>query len=179
MSQMAQRVEKAARELRAKASRRPRTQEAAVADQDNDNGIEGVPEEEIYPGEVPGEDSAAAEAGPQKEQTNGMAKKQTAAKGGRKGAAKNGAAKGGAAKGGARKAAAAPRAAKGAAKGGEKKERKSRIKTVSGALLSIKPQGTTYLALEFEEGKIVLTPTSNREPNRDLALKALKALLKG
>jgi hypothetical protein len=174
MSQMAQRVEKAARELRAKASRRPRTQEAAVADQDNDNGIEGVPEEEIYPGEVPGEDSAVAEAGPQKEQTNGMAKKQTAAKDGRKGAAKNGAAKGGA-----RKAAAAPRAAKGAAKGGEKKERKSRVKVVSGALLSIKPQGTTYLALEFEEGKIVLTPTSNREPNRDLALKVLKALLKG
>ena len=131
------------------------------------NGTEGVPESELYPGEAAAETAATTEAAAPAEQQKGgrqMAKKTAkggAAKGGRKGAVK------GAAKGGARKQASTGEA-----------PRRSRTKVVSGALVRIQAQGTTYLALEFEEGKIVLTPTSNREPNRDLAVKALKALLK-
>lgn len=73
---------------------------------------------------------------------------------------------------GAKKAAKTPRAAKAAG------ERKSRVKTVSGELKKVEPMGGTYLKLEFEEGHIVLTPTSNREANRDIAVKALRSAIK-
>lgn len=53
-----------------------------------------------------------------------------------------------------------------------------RVKTLaSGKLQKIETVGNTYLRLEFEEGTITLTPTSNREQNRNIATKALKALL--
>lgn len=76
------------------------------------------------------------------------------------------------------KAAKAPKAAKTAKTAKAPAERKSRVKVVSGALKKIEAMGGTYLKLEFEEGHIVLTPTSNREANRDLAVKSLRALLK-
>jgi hypothetical protein len=50
-------------------------------------------------------------------------------------------------------------------------------KLASGKLQSIEATGNTYLRLEFEEGTITLTPTGNREQNRNIAAKALKALL--
>ena len=78
------------------------------------------------------------------------------------------------------KAPKTPKAAKAPKPAGEKKERKPRSKVVaSGALQKVEATGTTYITLEFEEGKIVLTPTGNREQNRDIAAKALRALLKG
>ena len=48
----------------------------------------------------------------------------------------------------------------------------------SGAITGVKAGGTTYLILELEQGAITLTPTGNREKNRDAAVKAIKALLK-
>jgi hypothetical protein len=50
-------------------------------------------------------------------------------------------------------------------------------KLASGKLQRIEAVGNTYLRLEFEEGAITLTPTSNREQNRNITAKALKALL--
>lgn len=50
-------------------------------------------------------------------------------------------------------------------------------KLASGKIQKIEAVGNTYLRLEFEEGTITLTPTGNREQNRNIAAKALKALL--
>lgn len=50
-------------------------------------------------------------------------------------------------------------------------------KLASGKIYRIEAVGNTYLRLEFEEGAITLTPTGNRELNRNIATKALKALL--
>jgi hypothetical protein len=76
---------------------------------------------------------------------------------------------------GAAKKAKAPKAARAAKAPGE---RKARVKTLaSGKLKKVEASGTTYLRLEFEEGSIMLTPTGNREANRDIAVKALRALL--
>jgi len=47
----------------------------------------------------------------------------------------------------------------------------------SGKIQKIEAVDNTYLRLEFEEGTITLTPTGNREHNRNIAAKALKALL--
>jgi hypothetical protein len=71
--------------------------------------------------------------------------------------------------------AAKPKAAKAAKPKGARKPREKKV--ASGKIKSISATGTTYITLEFEEGKIVLSPTSNREQNRDIATKALKALL--
>lgn len=68
------------------------------------------------------------------------------------------------------KAEKAPKAPK-----GERKPREKKL--ASGKLKKVEATGNTYITLEFEEGKIVLTPTGNREANRDLAVKALRALL--
>ncbi len=73
------------------------------------------------------------------------------------------------------KAAKAPKAAKAAKVAGERKPREKKV--ASGKLKKIEASGTTYLTLEFEEGSITLTPTGNREQNRDIAVKALRALL--
>jgi hypothetical protein len=70
----------------------------------------------------------------------------------------------------AEKAPKAPKAPK-----GERKPREKKL--ASGKLKKVEATGNTYITLEFEEGKIVLTPTGNREANRDLAVKALRALL--
>lgn len=71
------------------------------------------------------------------------------------------------------KAPKAPKAAK--APKGERKPREKKV--ASGKLKKIEASGTTYLTLEFEEGSITLTPTGNREQNRDIAVKALRGLL--
>jgi hypothetical protein len=47
----------------------------------------------------------------------------------------------------------------------------------SGKLQNIEAVGKTYITLQLDEGTITLTPTSNREQNRDIVAKALKALL--
>lgn len=49
---------------------------------------------------------------------------------------------------------------------------------VSGSLRDVKAAGTTYVALIFDEGQMMVTPTSNREANRDLLVKTLRALIK-
>jgi hypothetical protein len=114
-------------------------------------------------GTATGSNDAAGAGGNAEEgtQTN-MAKK--AAGGGKKKAAK---------------AAKGPKPAKAAKPAkGPKGERKPREKKVaSGKLKKIEASGTTYLTLEFEEGSITLTPTGNREQNRDIAVKALRGLL--
>jgi DNA-binding protein YbaB len=79
---------------------------------------------------------------------------------------------------GAAKKAKAPKAAAKAPKAPSKGQRKPREKKLaSGKLKKIEASGTTYLTLEFEEGTITLTPTGNREQNRDVAVKALRGLL--
>jgi hypothetical protein len=50
-------------------------------------------------------------------------------------------------------------------------------KLASGTIQKIEAVGNTYFRLEFEEGSITLTPTGNREQNRNIATRALKALL--
>jgi hypothetical protein len=113
-------------------------------------------------GKATGSNDAAGAGNSEEGKQQTMSKK--AAGGGKKKAAK------------AAKAPKAPKAAK-AAKG-PKGERKPREKKVaSGKLKKIEASGTTYLTLEFEEGSITLTPTGNREQNRDIAVKALRALL--
>lgn len=63
-------------------------------------------------------------------------------------------------------------------KASKKAVAKPRVKKLaSGKLQKIETVGNTYLRLEFEEGSITLTPTGNREQNRNIATKALKALL--
>jgi hypothetical protein len=46
-----------------------------------------------------------------------------------------------------------------------------------GKLQKVEASGGTYLTLTFEEGTIKLTPTANRNANRNAAVKALRALL--
>lgn len=67
-------------------------------------------------------------------------------------------------------------AAKKAAAPAGKRQRRSKV--ISGALKSVSASGKTYLELVFEEGTMLLTPSSNREANRDIAVKAIRALLK-
>lgn len=175
MSRVAQETERLVREMRAAEARQRRRgaahnqKEAQVANGEHDeDGQDLGPAEEIWTGdEDPGSQSATevAETPKQKKERTAVAKKKTAKA--TKTAKAPAAAKGGA------KAAKAPRAAKGGARGPREK------KVAKGAITAVVTMGGTYLALEFEEGKIVLTPTSNREQNRDLAVKALKALLKG
>jgi hypothetical protein len=55
--------------------------------------------------------------------------------------------------------------------------KKREKKLAAGKLQKVEAVGNTYLRLEFEEGTITLTPTGNREQNRNIAAKALKALL--
>ena len=76
---------------------------------------------------------------------------------------------------GAKKKAAAPKKANGAVKA----TRQPRTKVLaSGSIKSVEASGDTYLVLKFDEGQITLTPTGNRAANRDIAAKAIRALLK-
>lgn len=80
-----------------------------------------------------------------------------------------------------KKAKAAPKAkAKGKKAPAAKAERKPRAKkVVSGEIVGIEARGLPgYCVLVFEEGQIMMSPSSNRTENRDIAVKALKALLK-
>lgn len=170
MSRAAQAVEKAVREMReaaAKERRKAQREVQTVADDDQEidpaSELEDLGEFMDAPEDGEGPETPVAPTGKSKRKTAGdtMAKKKTGA---RKGAAKAATTKA--------KTAKAPRAAKG--------ERRPREKKVaSGAIKNVVAMGGTYLALEFDEGKIVLSPTSNREQNRDIAVKALKAALKG
>ena len=47
----------------------------------------------------------------------------------------------------------------------------------SGKVQNVEAVGKTYITLKLDEGTVTLTPTSNREQNRDIVAKALKALL--
>ena len=48
----------------------------------------------------------------------------------------------------------------------------------SGAITGVEASGETYLKPTFETGSVRLTPTSNRKPNRDVVVRAFKALFK-
>lgn len=77
------------------------------------------------------------------------------------------------------KTATKKKAAKAATKADGSAARKQRSKVIaSGAIVSVESAGKTYLTLAFDEGQITLTPTGNREQNRDLAVAAIKKLLK-
>ena len=106
-----------------------------------------------------GNDAAGAKGKAEGKKTDTMAKKST---GGKKAAKAD------------KKKAVKP-AAKAAKTPGERKPREKKV--ASGKLKKIEASGTTYLTLEFEEGSITLTPTGNREQNRDIAVKALRGLL--
>ncbi len=178
MSRMALELERQVKEMRAKAGkdasgskgRKANNQEAVVNNGEGAGkeltGDKGSINTDVdlsqQQGKAPGSNDAAGAGNSEEGTQTNMAKK--AVGGGKKKAAK------------AAKAPKAPKAAK-AAKG-PKGERKPREKKVaSGKLKKIEASGTTYLTLEFEEGSITLTPTGNREQNRDIAVKALRALL--
>ncbi len=75
-----------------------------------------------------------------------------------------------------------PRMKRASRKKAEKTERKARkVKVgsaISGDITEIRATGERRLQIVFENGLITMTPTSNRSVNRDLAVKALRALMK-
>lgn len=62
-----------------------------------------------------------------------------------------------------------------------KKEKKAKAKKSkvqpTGQIVDVKASGETYLSVIFEEGNITLTPTSNRQVNRDVIVKSLRELI--
>lgn len=181
MSRAALELEQAVKEMRAKAAKERRgstgrkaNKEAAVRDlggneptgqesQENqltDDSNSGMTDVTNLSGQeggaTAGNDASEADGNKKPERKPPVAKK------------KNG-------NGAAKKAKSGPKAARAAKAPGE---RKARVKTLaSGKLKKVEASGTTYLRLEFEEGSIMLTPTGNREANRDVAVKALRSLL--
>jgi hypothetical protein len=176
VSRMALELERQVKEMRAKAAKeqpsdkgRKANKESKVADLGNEtSGPEnqltgdsnsGMTDSTNLSGQedgTGGNDAAEADA-KQKERKPTVAKKNG-----------NGAAK-------KAKTPKAPKAPKAAKPAGERKPREKKV--ASGKLKKVEASGTTYLTLEFEEGTITLTPTGNREQNRDIAVKALRALL--
>ena len=168
MSRMALELERQVKEMRARAAKeQPRAQrQTKEADVSGEffNQTDGPEEKDLtgnnnsgktdtnlsQQGEATGgNDAAGANGKAEGKSTVKMAKKNTT--GGKKAA----------------KTAKAPK--------GERKPREKKV--AAGKLKKIEASGTTYLTLEFEEGTITLTPTGNREQNRDIAVKALRALL--
>lgn len=175
MSRAALELERAVKEMRAKAAKeqgakgRKANKEAEVTDNGNQltsDSSSGMTDTDLsqQQGDATGGNDAAG-AGNSEE-----GKKTTMAKGKKSGGAKKSAAPKAAKPAKAAKAAKGPKAPK-----GERKPREKKL--ASGKLKKVEPTGTTYLRLEFEEGSIMLTPTGNREQNRDIAVKALRALL--
>lgn len=179
MSRMALELEKQVKEMRAKSAKeRPRSgRKAKEADVNGDeffNQDEGPDNEK---------DQLTDDSNSGKTDDTNLSQQGQAA-GGNTAAGANGKAEGKskpamAKKSATKKAAKGPKAPKAAkpakAAKGERKPREKKV--ASGKLKKIEASGTTYLKLEFEEGAIVLTPTGNREQNRDIAVKALRALL--
>ena len=52
-----------------------------------------------------------------------------------------------------------------------------RVKAVSGKLTGAAVSGKTYVKLSFEEGSLMVTPTSNREGNAAAVAKAIGSLI--
>lgn len=172
---MALELERQVKEMRSKAAketsggkgRKANNQEARVANGEGKEnqltGDQGSVNTDVdlsqQQGKATGSNDAAGAVNSEEGTQTTMSKK--AAGGGKKKAAK------------AAKAPKAPKAAK--APKGERKPREKKV--ASGKLKKIEASGTTYLTLEFEEGTITLTPTGNREQNRDIAVKALRSLL--
>lgn len=68
---------------------------------------------------------------------------------------------------------------KGAAKKAKGAATRTRSRVVaSGAIRSAKASGKTYVEITFEDGSMTVTPSSNREQNRDILVKAINALAK-
>lgn len=182
MSRAALEVERAVKEMRAKAAKEGRgdkgrkaNKEAEVAESGNEtpgqgNQLTGDSNSDMTvdtdlsgqeDGTAGSNDAAEPNGKPTKEGKSPVAKKKNG--NGTKKAAK------------APKAPKAPKTPKAPKAAGERKPREKKL--ASGRLKKVEATGNTYLTLEFEEGKIVLTPTGNREQNRDIAVKALRALL--
>jgi hypothetical protein len=179
VSRLALDLERRVKEMKAEAAKKDRggtkgrkaNKEAGVADENGEsNGNQltgdtasGMTDVDLsqQQGEATGSNDAAGAGNSEEGTKQTMAKKTNGAK-----------------KVKAAKAPKAPKAAKAAKSAAPKSERKPREKKVaSGKLKKVESTGNTYLTLEFEEGKIVLTPTGNREQNRDIAVKALRSLL--
>lgn len=78
------------------------------------------------------------------------------------------------------KAAKTPKAPKAPKAPKEKRERKPRTRVVaSGKIIDVIKTGDRYVNLVFETGNVMISPTRNREQNRDIAFTALKAQLLG
>lgn len=61
----------------------------------------------------------------------------------------------------------------------KKPKAEKKVKAVAdGPITGIKASGETYLQLAFGDAHITLTPTSNRQKNRNLVVEAIRALLK-
>ncbi len=177
MSRSALELERLVKEMQAKErSKRKAKPEADVENEVSDKkdlnhvGDSAGVETSLSRQEEPGGNSAAeADGNAEERQTTTMAKK-----------------KSGAAKPKAEKKAKAPKAPKAAKAPKEPKapkaagERKPRGRAeISGRIVGVQPSGLHALSLEFESGKMSLAPTANRDVNRDLAVKAIKELLKG
>jgi hypothetical protein len=182
MSRAALELERAVKEMRAKSAK-----ERAGAKPARTQAERPLREAEVHEAENTSENQLTGDTESVKTDHTNLSQQEEAA-GGNDAAGENGNAEGkktpnmakknGNGNGAAKKAKApkAPKAAK--APKAPKGERKPREKKVaSGKLKKIEASGTTYLTLEFEEGTITLTPTGNREQNRDVAVKALRGLL--
>lgn len=171
MSRAALELEKKIKEMQAKAAAKrsvPKAEEAPVNEDEFFNQQEGPDDEN----QLTGDDSSG--------KTDTNLSQQGEAPAGNKAAGANGKAAEGKskttmAKKSTKKAKAEKKAPKAAKPAGERKPRAKKV--VSGKLKKVEASGTTYLTLEFEEGSITLTPTGNREQNRDVAVRALRALL--
>ncbi len=192
MSRAAQELERQLKEMRSrgakeraeKQGRAAGHQEASVENPEDGKSLNDDTTSDIYVDDLKDEDKQveapggndAAGAGNSEEGTNTtMAKKKS---GGKKKAAKAPKAPKAVKAPKTPKAPKAPKVPKEArAAEGEVGERKRRVKEIVGAIIGCEVAGNHGLVLQFETGHVSLAPTANRDVNRDIAVKGLKALI--